>query len=230
MVDKESLHDTVGINDRLKAIIGRATIDTRFQHDDTFRASVVAWTQGIDTVLDVGKSMRDHYDGLSVGRKQTLDINDFGDYPDLLGDICSPFPDTYSQHFDAVIALAILEHVYDPQAAVDVIHSILKPGGTAYLYVPFLFRYHGPPDLSFQDYQRFSRDGFAYLLRDFETVTLYPVRGRFSTAINLFPFWKRKVEARFGGRINRWLDGFAKPRKNLLQASGYYAVAHKTNT
>ena len=227
MVDKQSLHDTVGINDRLKAIIDRVTIDTQFQHNDTFRASVVDWTQGADTVLDVGKSMRDYYEKLTVGSAKTLDINDFGDYPDILGDICSPFPVSYSNQFNAVIALAILEHVYDPQAAVNVIQSILKPGGTAYLYVPFLFRYHGPPDLSFQDYQRFSRDGFAYLLRDFDSVTLYPVRGRFSTAINLFPFWKRKVESRFGGRINRWLDNFAKPRKNLLQASGYYAVARK---
>jgi len=226
-VEKRSLHDTVGINDGLKAIIERAIIDTRFQHNDIFRGAVVDWTQDATAILDVGKSMRDHYDRLPAGATETLDINDFGDYPDILGDICSTFPPHYHGHYDAVIALAILEHVYDPQAAVEVIHSILKPGGTAYLYVPFLFRYHGPPDLSFQDYHRFSRDGFAYLLRNFETVTLYPVRGRFSTAINLFPFWKRKVEARFGGRINKWLDRFARPRKNLLQASGYYAVARK---
>lgn len=224
---KPSLHDTDGINARLQAIIERVGIDTRFQHDDRFRSFVVDDTRGLGALLDVGKSLRENFGDLDVEHVETLDINDFGDYPDLLGDICSPFPEVYHSRYDAVVALAILEHVYDPQAACDVIREILKPGGTAYLYVPFLFRYHGPPDLSFQDYQRFSRDGLAYLLRDFESVTLYPVRGRFSTALNLFPFWKRRVEKRFGGRINGWLDGFAKPRKNLLQVSGYYAVAAK---
>ena len=31
-----------------------------------------------------------------------------------------------------------------------------------------MWRYHAPRGLEFQDYQRLSRDGMAYLLRDFD--------------------------------------------------------------
>ncbi len=126
-----------------------------------------------------------------------------------------------------VIALAILEHVYDPPAAVANFRAALKPGGRLFLYVPWMWRYHAPPDLMFQDYQRLSRDGLAYLLRDFDDVTLYPIRGKYSAIVNHLKFWKSLVERRFGGRINRALDWRASPWRNTVQASGFFAEATK---
>jgi len=103
----------------------------------------------------------------------------------------------------------------------------LKPGGTLFLYVPWMWRYHGPKNLLFQDYQRLSRDGMAYLLRDFEDVTLYPLRGKYAARMNFMKLWKRKVEKHFGGRFNRMLDSRVSDWRNTVQASGYFAEARK---
>jgi SAM-dependent methyltransferase len=227
MSGKSRIHDVEGLNARLKEITRRVRVDLRYLHDDRSREHVVAATRDAALVLDVGAGMRGHLSALS-GRVETLDLNDFGDYPDILGDVCSPFPDWMAGRYDAVIALAILEHVYDPAAAVANFRRALKPGGQLFLYVPWMWRYHGPPDLMFQDYQRFSRDGLAYLLRDFEDVTLYPIRGKYSAILNHLKFWKPWVERRFGGAVNRLLDSRASPWRNTVQASGYFAEARRS--
>ena len=67
----------------------------------------------------------------------------------------------------------------------------------------------------------------AYLLRDFEEVTLYPIRGRYSAILNMLKFWKRRVERRFGGRLNRLVDARASAWRNTVQASGFFAEATK---
>lgn len=220
------IHDVEGLNARLQEITRRVRVDMRFLHDDRTRDHIVDATTGCQNILDIGAGMRDRSDALK-GRVESLDINDFGDYPDILGDVCSPFPEEMHGSYDALIALAILEHVYDPAAAVANFRAALKPGGRLFLYVPWMWRYHAPMNLMFQDYQRLSRDGLAYLLRDFKDVTLYPIRGRNSAIANMFPFWKRRIERRWGGRIGRWLDRNQSERPNTVQASGYFVEAWK---
>ena len=203
----------------------RASVDLRFLHEDRSRALIAERVAGASRILDVGASMRGALpEGTPV---ETLDINDFGDYPDILGDVCSPFPEEMQGAYDAVIALAILEHVYDPAAAVANLRAALRPGGTLFLYVPWIWRYHAPKGLLFQDYQRLSRDGMAYLLRDFEGVTLYPIRGKWAARMNFMKWWKRRIEKRFGGRLNRLLDARVSDWRNTVQASGYFAEARR---
>lgn len=219
-----AIHDVEKISEDMRAITRRVAVDLRFLHEDYSRAHIVDQVREAGCILDVGASMRDHL-GAIAGRTETMDINDFGDYPDILGDVCSPFPAEMEARYDAVIALAILEHVYDPPAAIENFKRALKPGGRLFLYVPWMWRYHGPKNLLFQDYQRLSRDGMAYLLRDFEEVTLYPLRGKWAARANFFKFWKRGVEKRVGGRLNRVLDGRVTEWRNTVQASGYFAEA-----
>lgn len=226
MVEKRRIHDVEGLNAGLQAITRRAKIDLRYLHDNRTREHIVAATAGAALILDVGAGMRDHAKHLKC-KAESLDINDFGSYPDILGDVCSPFPDWMQGRYDAVVALAILEHVYDPAAAIANFSAALKPGGRLFLYVPWIYRYHGPPDLTFQDYQRLSRDGMAYLLRDFEAVTLYPLRGKYSAMANLMKWWKKSLERRCGERLNRLLDARASDWRNSIQASGYFAEARK---
>ena len=107
------------------------------------------------------------------------------------------------------------------------LHRVLRPGGRLFLYVPWIYRYHAPPDLAFQDYQRLSRDGLAWALRDFEDVTLYPLRGKYAAMANLLKLWKTGVERRLGQRPNRWLDARASDWRNTIQASGYFAEARR---
>jgi len=226
MTPKTHIHDVEGLNARLQEITRRAQVDMRYLHDDRSRQHIVEATSDCALILDVGAGMRDHLDALG-NRVETLDLNDFGDYPDILGDVCSPFPDWMEGRYDAVIALAILEHVYDPPAALENFRKALKPSGKLFLYVPWMWRYHAPRDLMFQDYQRLSRDGMAYLLRDFDGVTLYPLRGKYSAILNMLKFWKSQVERRFGGRINRLVDARASDWRNTIQTSGFFAEARK---
>ncbi len=228
MTAGKRIHDVEGLNARLQEITRRARIDLRYLHDDRSRQHIVAATLECTRILDIGAGMRDHLGALG-DRVETLDLNDFGDAeipgPDILGDVCSPFPDWIAARYDAVIALAILEHVYDPAAAVANFRRSLKPGGKLFLYVPWMWRYHAPRDLMFQDYQRLSRDGMAYLLRDFDSVTLYPLRGKYSAILNLLKFWKAHVERRFGTRLNRLADARASDWRNTIQTSGFFAEA-----
>lgn len=232
MTAPRRIHDVDDLNERLQAITRRARTDLRFMHDDQTRAYVVEQVRDAGLILDVGDGMRDHRHALA-GRAESLDLNDIdaeGENlvrPDILGDVCSPFPDSMHGRYDAVIALAILEHVYDPAIAVANFHACLKPGGRLFLYVPWMWRYHAPKNLVFQDYQRLSRDGMAYLLRDFEDVVLYPIRGKYSSILNMLKFWKRGIEKPFGGRVNRVLDSRTSDWRNTMQASGFFAEARK---
>jgi len=231
MTPPRRIHDVEGLNRDLQAITRRAAIDLRFLHDDQSRAHIVRQTRTAQRILDVGAGMRDHGQALA-GRVETLDLNDVEDgdkltRPDILGDVCSAFPDWMQGRYDAVIALAILEHVYDPPAAIQNFRLALKPGGRLFLYVPWMWRYHAPRNLMFQDYQRLSRDGLASALRDFEDVTLYPLRGKYSAILNMLKFWKPRVEKTFGPAINRLVDARASAWRNTIQASGYFAEARR---
>jgi len=232
MTDRRRIHDVEGLNARLQEITRRARVDLRFLHDDRSREHIVERTRDAGRILDVGDGMRGHAAALG-DRVESLDLNDVDDpegklkRPDILGDVCSPFPDWMHGRYDAVIALAILEHVYDPAAAMANLTAALKPGGRVFLYVPWMWRYHAPKDLMFQDYQRLSRDGMAYVLRDFEDVTLYPIRGKYSAILNMLKFWKARVETTFGTRINRLVDARTSDWRNTVQASGFFAEGVK---
>ena len=229
MTEPHRIHDVEGLNARLQKITRRARVDLRFLHDDRTREHVAEQLTGARRILDVGDGMRG-----ALGqdpRVESLDLNDIDAAdenlvrPDILGDVCQPFPDWMHDRYDAVIALAILEHVYDPAAAMVNFRAALRPGGRLFLYVPWMWRYHAPKNLVFQDYQRLSRDGMAYLLRDFQDVTLYPIRGKYSAWLNMLKFWKKRVERPFGGRLNRLVDARASDWRNTIQASGFFAEA-----
>ncbi len=181
-------------------------------------------------VLDVGQSTRDRFNLFEQGKIETTNVNLDHRPADIIDDICAPSRLQYGK-YDGVVCLSVLEHVYDPFAAIAQIHNLLQPGGYLLLHLPFLFRYHAPRDLTFTDGYRFSRDGIAWLLRDFSEVRLYSIRGPYSSIFNLHKFWKKHIEHRFGMSPARWVDRiglrlFRRPGSDL-QVSGYYAWARK---
>jgi SAM-dependent methyltransferase len=183
-----------------------------------------------DMVLDVGQSTRARFDLFERDRIETTEINIGDPLADIIDDICAPNR-LQPGRYDGIVCLSVLEHVYDPFAAMREIHRLLQPGGYLLLHLPFLFRYHAPADLRFTDGYRFSRDGMAWMLRDFSEVTLYSIRGPWSSIFNLHKGWKNGIEKRFGLAPARWLDRFAmrfrrRPTSDL-QVSGYYAWARK---
>lgn len=48
-------------------------------------------------------------------------------------------------HFDAILCIAVLEHVVNPEEAVAELYRVLKPGGHLILEVPFLQPEHKVP-------------------------------------------------------------------------------------
>lgn len=78
---------------------------------------------------------------------------------------------------DAVIAVAIFEHLRRPWIAAKEIHRVLKPGGIVYTETHHTFPEHGYPD----DYWRFSRGALFTIFDDAgmdvrSTAYHYPVK------------------------------------------------------
>lgn len=191
-----------------------------------FRFEILKNINNDDMVLDVGKGMRDQFKNIKAKIVHTLDINEFDDYPDIVFDICDEPDENLLGKYDKIICLAILEHVYNPFLAISSLRKMLKKDGVIYGYAPYLYYYHAPEDLKFQDYFRFSKDALAYLFKDFSKVKLYPVRGRVSTPLNILfaGRWKKYIE-KF--KINKYLDLLSSNEKNLKQCSGFNFILRK---
>ena len=215
------------INKKLIEIIKNTKIDHYYiKNNEDFRNEILNSIDKNDLVLDVGKGMREKFDLINSNKIETLDINKFENYPDILFDLCDELDESLIEKYDKIICLAILEHVYNPFLAIANLRKMLKNNGIIFGYVPFLYHYHAPNSLKFQDYFRFSKDALAILFRDFSNVRLYPLRGRISTQLNLlFPGrWKKYFE-KLG--INKYLDILCSDEKNFKQCSGFNFIIRK---
>lgn len=132
-------------------------------------------------------------------------------HPDIVGDVHElPLPDN---SVDAILCIALLEHVEEPLRAMHEIHRVLKPGGYLFIYVPFLYYYHPMPGY-YKDFYRFTYDGVRYMTRDFTTVEMQNVRGAFETVMNLLPIFSKRplffniVDRLFGKVSSRQTSGY----------------------
>lgn len=173
-------------------------------------------------VLDAGggkpfqKHMAPYKKIFSDSRYVSLDKNGTASDGVVIGDIHQlPFADEY---FDAVICKSVLEHVENPQRAVNEIKRVLKKGGCALFYVPFIFPYHAEKGF-YKDYWRFTEDGLRHLLKDFSTIETQRVRGFFETLAVFIPYLRKILVP-----IGRFMDKFF-PNKN--QTSGFNAFVIK---
>lgn len=88
----------------------------------------------------------------------------FGPSLDAIADAHDlPFPDA---RFDLVIAVAVLEHVADPQRCVSEIWRVLRPDGHVFAVTPFL----QPVHMGAYDFTRFTPLGHRRLFRRFDAV------------------------------------------------------------
>ena len=213
-------------NSKLISLIQRVKTNNFYlKNRKDFRDQILNSIDPQDDVLDIGKAMRDRHKKIVSKSLETLDVNDFGNYPDIVCDICSDLT-SLENKYDKIICIAILEHVYDPFRAVSNLKMMLKNGGKIFGYVPYLYHYHAPQDLKFQDYFRFSKDALAYLFKDFSEVELYPIRGRISSSFHMMfaGRWKNYMEKT---NINILLDKLSSNEKNLKQCSGFNFILKK---
>jgi ubiquinone/menaquinone biosynthesis C-methylase UbiE len=147
----------------------------------------------------------------SVNYKIMDPVNTYN--PDIVGDIHKmPFPD---QSIDAIICIAVLEHIENPILAVSEIYRTLKNGGYAFVYVPFLYYYHAEEGY-YGDYWRYTKDSIQFLFKDFQTLEVSPVRGAIETLVRLSPIGRYKVFLYIAGIFDK-LTGKVKSN----QVSGY---------
>jgi len=215
---------------KLKNLIQNLNLDKKYLvNKKDFRKEILENINNDMTVLDVGKSMRDDFNKINCKEKKTLDINLFENYPDFQFDLSEDIDiekTELNEKFDVIICLAVLEHVYNPFVAVKNLKKMLKKNGIIFGYVPFLYHYHAPKDLYFQDYYRFTKDGLAFLFKDFENIKVYPVRGRLSSAMHVVfgSLWKKTFEKL---NFNFLLDKLFSKEKNFKQAGGFNFKATK---
>lgn len=138
-------------------------------------------------------------------------------HPDIVGDVQNL--NLEDECLDAIICIAVLEHVEEPQKAIKEIYRVLKPGGYCFIYVPFLYYYH-PMKGYYQDFYRFTFDGIKYITRQFSQVEIQNVRGALATVVNLFPIFSKH---------SNWFDWLDIVFKKIFsrQTSGYYVFCIK---
>jgi SAM-dependent methyltransferase len=115
----------------------------------------------VGSVLDVGGGTGAAYVPLLHGSTDITSVNiDPAIRPSLVVDLADglPFPDS---SYDTVISFNTLEHLADDQLALDEVVRVLRPGGKAYILVPFLYRVHGHP----HDFHRHTAQGWNFLLQ-----------------------------------------------------------------
>jgi SAM-dependent methyltransferase len=139
--------------------------------------------------------------------------------PHIVGDIHDLPLGDHSQ--DAIICIAVLEHVENPFVAVQEIHRVLKKGGCVFIYVPFLYYYHAEIGY-YNDYWRFSEDALRVLLKDFKEVEIVPVRGAIETWFRIGPLGRYRI-VQYTARVLDRLLGKNKSK----QVSGFNVFAVK---
>lgn len=215
-----------------KRIVGQAILDMGYLYEARRlqKEKLGNMASECKRVLDFGKSSREFYTLFAAEQIQTVDINQYEGYPDLLDNLCS-IQVLEPGCADGIICFSILEHVYDPTTSCHNLHVLLQEGGYLFGYAPFLYRYHAPANRDFMDFFRYTSDGLSWLLKDFSSLTLYPIRGPFSTMFNLRRGWKRRIEKNCGQVANRWIDWLLgkllSGPDDCRQVSGHYFWAVK---
>jgi SAM-dependent methyltransferase len=91
---------------------------------------------------------------------------------------------------DVILCNAVLEHIPDPQTAVNEMYRVLRPKGQLLVSVPFIYPFHDRTD-----YYRFSDMALEHMFAQFTDVEIHPMGDYLFAALLFltgFNFWLAK--------------------------------------
>lgn len=140
-------------------------------------------------VIDIGC-------GSAKYKPMILELNGVEDYTgldffrneaaDIVADLNKKLP-IESNKYGSALCISVLEHLLEPQVALDEIYRILKPGAHLLLAAPWIYPFHGEP----HDYFRYSHFALQYMLEKsrFKIISIQPTGGKFRIFLVLFMKW-----------------------------------------
>ena len=166
-------------------------------------------------VLDIGSKHSPYKKFIPFVRYMRLDI-DKRVNPDICSD--AQYIQWADNYFDTIIATEVLEHIPEPQQAINEIWRLLKPGGVCILSTRFMHPYHPGP----KDYYRFTRDSLMYLFRRFNKIEINHHGNKLQS------LWQIIISGKFAFALNIFNPIFARIySKNTLFPCGFVVYAIK---
>lgn len=162
----------------LNFFIGKGVTTTRYLQD-RFIEEFIKDQKG--RILELGSVDKDIAKNLAVNCSEFIK-SDYEPIKDDVIKIDATNIDFSDNSFDCVIAVSLLEHIYEYQKVIDEIYRILKHDGRLILACPFIFPYHP----STEDYFRYSPAAYRKMLSNFSQVDIYGLGNvDFSTSLML---------------------------------------------
>jgi SAM-dependent methyltransferase len=96
------------------------------------------------------------------------------------------------ESYDIVVHFQVMEHIPNPSKFLLECYRVLRPGGTLFCSVPFLFEYHAVPG----DYHRWTHQGLQYDLEavGFQNIQVEPIESDWESVITIIElFAARKI-------------------------------------
>lgn len=123
------------------------------------------------TILDIGAGKMP-YKHLFRSEKYIALENHAYPHVDIVADVTKGIP-LKKESVDSVVCFQVLEHINEPQQAIDNIYRVLKKGGRCLLTTHLAAPLHGVP----HDYYRFTPFAFKHLFRKFSQLEIRPQGG-----------------------------------------------------
>jgi len=88
--------------------------------------------------------------------------------------------------FNSILCTEVLEHLEEPEKALQECYRVLKPGGYAVFTCPFIWHLHEEP----RDFYRYTKYGLDYLFikTGFHVVSIEPLNGFWGTFLQLLSY------------------------------------------
>ena len=86
-------------NKELISKINKTEIDLYYiKNKSDFRDKIINSIDIRDSILDIGKGMREKFSKIKSKNVETLDVNEYDDYPDIIFDLCETLDESLYQN------------------------------------------------------------------------------------------------------------------------------------